>query len=227
MELTDHQLEALDGLRRLRSRGSAAFLALTLHLWLLALVVAALVTTLHWWFLETPLVFLAWGAILVGFCGRDVMHFFVFRHVWPVLDRVIDWDQIDELLSGSRFLRIVALPPGEAPEAIRNAWIGVEIPVTLSQARETRIVGFGVLSAPETFVKALWAVLRGKATVYRRGYWVGVTAAIDALEQTSPDAARWWRENAPLLNSLAFPADVCEIVDHGGDRDDAEPHKES
>jgi len=30
-----------------------------------------------------------------------------------------------------RYIRIVAVPPGEAPEEVRKAWVGVRIPLLL------------------------------------------------------------------------------------------------
>jgi hypothetical protein len=47
-------------------------------------------------------------------------------------------------------------------------------------------------------------------------YAVLVDDAIDILEQTSPVAAEWWRENTPHLLGMGgwfgFAAEVCEEI---------------
>jgi hypothetical protein len=48
-------------------------------------------------------------------------------------------------------------------------------------------------------------------------YLVEVDTALDILEQASPDAAAWWRENVPHLigagRTFGFAAEVCEEID--------------
>ena len=45
-------------------------------------------------------------------------------------------------------------------------------------------------------------------------YLVSVDAAVDILEEKSPQAAKWWRENRPHYfgpeQQFGFPAEVCE-----------------
>ena len=53
-------------------------------------------------------------------------------------------------------------------------------------------------------------------------YAVDGKTALDFLASASPDAAAWWRENAPEISSsgyqLVFPAEVCERLDDLGQR---------
>ncbi|MCC7387526.1 MAG: hypothetical protein IT431_02030 [Phycisphaerales bacterium] len=115
-------------------------------------------------------------------------------------------------------IRIVATPHGEAPESVREAWVGLELPV-LGRGRPLTVRGVGVLSGPKTLLGGLGAWLRGKGGV-ETGYPVSGAAAIAALEEVRPEAAAWWREHAPHVTRagrvLLFQAWACELVDGEG-----------
>jgi hypothetical protein len=99
-------------------------------------------------------------------------------------------------------LRILGTPPGEAPEEIRRAWVGIELPLRHGETEPSRLPTLGVLSeqGPEMTT----------------GYAVDGRAAVAALASRSPEAAAWWRENAPHVVAsgyrLFFPPEVCERV---------------
>jgi hypothetical protein len=99
-------------------------------------------------------------------------------------------------------LRIKSTPPGEAPEEIRRAWVGVELPLRSCETGTTCISSVGVLSHqyPESAM----------------GYIVDGPSAVAALESQAPAAAEWWRQNAPHVVApgyrLFFPVEVCERV---------------
>jgi hypothetical protein len=99
-------------------------------------------------------------------------------------------------------LRILRIPPGEAPEDIRRAWVGVALPLSQCESTPRQKETMGVLSNQE----------EGTAT----GYAVGGRKAVNALETQAPDAASWWRENASHVLAkgyqLFFPLDTCERV---------------
>ncbi len=103
-------------------------------------------------------------------------------------------------------VRITALPPGEAPEWVRQAWIGLELPLVAGQVRAGSGNAQGVLS--------------GEAVAAPPAYAVEGRAAIAILQAACPDAAAWWRENVPLVlasgSQLVFPAEVCERLDDLG-----------
>jgi hypothetical protein len=111
-------------------------------------------------------------------------------------------------------IRIVKTPAGEAPERIRRAWIGVVLPLPAdgSGSRRTHRT-FGVVSGPTSTLATLWALLRGRHVVYD-GYAVPTLSAVEALGQSDPEAAQWWRDHAPHLlrpqGRFVFEADVCE-----------------
>jgi hypothetical protein len=84
-------------------------------------------------------------------------------------------------------IRIVKRPVGEAPENIRDAWIGLRLPVLPNYPR---IVYFG----------------SGRSV---RGYSVDPTTAINLLKKANPLAAAWWLTNTPQV----FTPERCFVFD--------------
>ena len=115
---------------------------------------------------------------------------------------------------GSR-VRIVAVPPGEAPQWVREKWVGLELPLAQS-AQATAWPAAGVLTGPRGFLATARLLLRGRLPE-RSGFVVNVLEAVAVLERASPEAARWWRDNAAHLMKPArcflFPEDVCALVE--------------
>lgn len=112
-------------------------------------------------------------------------------------------------------LRVVATPPGPAPDTIRRAWHGVEIPLDNRYENGPEQIEVFSGNVPQTRIGKAWARLRGRSSNWT-GYSVDGRDAIEALEQSDPEAARWWRDNSSSVvgNRLVFPADVCEVVEH-------------
>ena len=111
-------------------------------------------------------------------------------------------------------IRIIAVPPGEAPLWVREKWVGLKLPLAVgTRAVEAR--GVGVLTAPKSFFAFLGALFRGETHV-TTGYVARADVAVDLLEAASPDAAKWWRENTPQLlerrRLFIFDKDSCEPV---------------
>jgi hypothetical protein len=108
-------------------------------------------------------------------------------------------------------IRIVQPPIGGAPSWVRQAWVGLELPVV----RNTRCRAyrtFDVLRGPKSLLGELWGLLRGKAR-RKTGYPVYAGSAVDVLAASNPDAANRWRENAPHLlrpgGMFLFNEDAC------------------
>jgi len=101
-----------------------------------------------------------------------------------------------------RIIRIVSTPPGEAPEAVRGAWVGLELPLAAGETGPRPLQQFEVLSLQSTGIA--------------RGYLVDGRQALGLLAARHPEAAAWWRDNcAEALAAraqIAFPPDVCEPV---------------
>jgi hypothetical protein len=111
-------------------------------------------------------------------------------------------------------IRIVKRPIGEAPNDVRDAWIGLSLPVVpqVSHIVEGRTTG--VVSGPRNwFTRQLFKSLRRGHRM--SGYMVDPKVAIDLLANHNPRAAAWWRTNAshlfkPGLN-LLFDKECCEV----------------
>jgi hypothetical protein len=116
----------------------------------------------------------------------------------------------------SVFIRIVAPPPGEAPEEVRREWVGLALPLAWGETG-ARIVGTaGVLSGPRTFLGKLFSALMGR-TRWRYGYIIDAPQALVLLAEKAPWAAQWWRECAPHCwqpgYRFVFPAEGCVEID--------------
>lgn len=112
-------------------------------------------------------------------------------------------------------IRITDTPPGEAPDWVRKAWVGLTLPLARGQDGLKTTRTHGVLTGPKTMLGQLFAFLMGNFEV-RSGYVVEAQAAFDILVTANPDAAEWWRSQCPELNqpdrNFMFAAEVCEEV---------------
>jgi hypothetical protein len=112
-------------------------------------------------------------------------------------------------------IRIISIPPGEAPEEVRKAWIGLVLPVPDKYADVDVAPVAGVLSGPKTFFGAILARFRGQIK-REPGYVVAADTAVEILNQHAPDAAAWWRQNAGRAiapgKHFVFARDVCEVI---------------
>ena len=92
-------------------------------------------------------------------------------------------------------IRIIATPPGFAPEEIRKDWVGLEI-----QANEQVI---------ETTMKKV-GIWSGNSNA--GGYLVLNSDALDALEAAGKtDAFGYWNQISGQV--LRFSQDVCELIE--------------
>jgi hypothetical protein len=91
-------------------------------------------------------------------------------------------------------VRIVTVPDGEAPEWVRQAWVGLVLP-----AVDQRMVrGQEVLSGRRSFAPA---------------YQVSSTIALELLEVGNKTAvAEWWRRNTALGEVFLFDPKCCAVV---------------
>jgi hypothetical protein len=112
-------------------------------------------------------------------------------------------------------IRITSIPPGEAPEAVRKAWVGLELPLAKPTAAPSTVPTAGVVSGPRGFLAALVGLFTGRVRE-AQGYVVKVPEAMAVLAAKAPEAERWWRENTPHLfvgsRSFVFAASCAEPV---------------
>ena len=103
-------------------------------------------------------------------------------------------------------IRIVGIPPGEAPLSIRKEWVGLVLPLASHDRSAYQVETCGVVSG----VKSKGSTI---------GYLVHIEDALAVLAKTAPHAASWWRKHAGRLvaegGNLIFHEHVCELVDGG------------
>lgn len=102
-------------------------------------------------------------------------------------------------------LRITDVPPGQAPEWVREQWVGLEMPIDEDAPKQE---GFTV-------------GVRGGKAENRGGYPVKTADAMHALYEKAEEgssqaeyALSYWRSNVlvAMAPRLLFSRDVCEIV---------------
>jgi len=94
-------------------------------------------------------------------------------------------------------IRITDIPPGQAPEWVREKWVGLELPIAENVPAKTSQMG-----------------VSGGKIENLGGYSIETEVAIEVLKKKSPEAAQWWEENisASLLPWLVFKKEVCKLV---------------
>ena len=111
-------------------------------------------------------------------------------------------------------LRILRTPRGAAPEHVRRAWIGLELP--LLEDREFVVQSILETELPKSRLQLWWWKLTGRVA-RQRGFSVFVHEALSALERERPLEASWWRQNAPHLlvpgSVFVFDTECGERVD--------------
>src|ERR1700677_3230605 len=95
-------------------------------------------------------------------------------------------------------IRIVKRPAGEAPEHVRDAWIGLTLPVVSDYSRIVEARAQGVLSAPRGRLASWFKTYLGSGR-RMRGYVVDTVGAVNLLKKADPLAAAWWLANTPHL----------------------------
>jgi len=113
-------------------------------------------------------------------------------------------------------IRIIAVPPGEAPQWVREKWVGLELPLASRTAAARTGWTSGVLSGPRGLVSTIARLLSGRLE-RKTGFLVRVEPALAALEQAVPEAAAWWRSHVPHLmkpwKSFMFHEHVCHLIE--------------
>jgi hypothetical protein len=99
---------------------------------------------------------------------------------------------------------------------VRERWVGLALPLAQRKASPLSFLTSGVLSGPKGFMAWIGSLLTGKFRL-RPGFLVETRAAITVLAQSSPEAAEWWRTNAPHLLTgkryFVFPEAVGHVVE--------------
>ena len=95
-------------------------------------------------------------------------------------------------------IRITSAPKGQAPQWVRDAWIGLELPLHETQGSFPLMGATGGEAAPEN----------------QDGYLVDFDMALEELEKVNPKAVMWWLKSpiAYTAGALAFGKYCCELV---------------
>lgn len=91
-------------------------------------------------------------------------------------------------------LRILRTPQGAAPEHVRRAWIGLELPII--EDREFLVQSVLETGQVQSRLQLFWWKLTGRLR-RQRGFSVFAHEAIAILARERPLEAAWWRQNAP------------------------------
>lgn len=96
-------------------------------------------------------------------------------------------------------IKIIGVPPGQAPEKIRKQWVGLVLPVEENAPGPEEGIQIGI---------------RGGQPENLGGYPVRTQDAIELLKEKSPQTAKWWERNFPpsVIPRLVFSKTVCEII---------------
>jgi hypothetical protein len=116
-------------------------------------------------------------------------------------------------------IQIIDVPPGPAPEWVRREWVGLVLSLPEGPIGRRRVWSGLFLLQPRTgclsnpVAMYLYAWMTGNIRKVD-GYAVEARRAVDVLAMDSPEAADWWRQNAPELlrpgRMFVFHAEVCE-----------------
>ena len=142
----------------------------------------------------------------------------IWLRLWRRLERPVTLPQtpqpseLDGDGAQDRQIRIIKTPRGAAPEWVREAWVGLILPLGDHPPGDPRLLRrFGVTSYwRKRFFP--WTAPRVQPADF---FPVDANKAIEVLQKTQPDAAWWWTENAPHVfrptTRLIFRRDECEL----------------
>jgi hypothetical protein len=117
-----------------------------------------------------------------------------------------------------KHIRIIATPPGEAPTHIREAWIGMTLPLAeIPHPQPSYWRTVGVLRKDQGWFSTLKRLFRSSLVEQPiPSYVVSVLVAMEALRAHSPSAVDWWERHTPHLmnpgSMFCFDASCCEEI---------------
>ena len=113
-------------------------------------------------------------------------------------------------------IKIFRAPVGPAPQAIRDAWIGLTIPIEVSPK-----IMFDSFPAFSDSILAITGIFFGVYGIKPgvRGYLVNCLLAFQILDQVNPEAVEWWRSHKSHFfysgRMFVFDAGCCELITGG------------
>ena len=123
-------------------------------------------------------------------------------------------------------IRIVGVPPGPAPQWVREEWVGLVLPLPEGPMGRRRLLNMSAVLPPSRgFLSSLfesslypWLIhlyaWLTQSLMKVDGYAVEALRAVEILSVDSPEAAAWWHQHAPSLMKpgrlFVFHAEVCD-----------------
>ena len=108
-------------------------------------------------------------------------------------------------------IRIIEVPPGEAPAEVRKAWVGLVLPLSGKGLKPKKFPTLGVISGPKSYFGLLWRLITRRFT-YLEGYEVNLLAAIAVLERAKSYCcllvAGEHTASAPTMAALCFSGEL-------------------
>ena len=116
---------------------------------------------------------------------------------------------------------ITSIPPGEAPQSVREAWVGLKLKVSRGQSKvpiDYNVLGVRTQFSGWRYKLAKLLGLPSARSETWSGYAVEFLPALWSLEQAGrAEAGVWWCKNAPHLlqpeQTVVFPAFCCAWQD--------------
>ena len=114
-------------------------------------------------------------------------------------------------------IHVIAVPRGDAPDEIRQAWVGLTLPLAEGETGSRAFSSDRLCTSLRSRLWYLWLVLTWRKPPDFRVYIVDHNVAFETLSRASPFALNWWRENRPYLFEqklkVAFYVEECELIE--------------
>jgi hypothetical protein len=91
-------------------------------------------------------------------------------------------------------VKVVEAPAGDAPLVVRQAWVGLILPLAAGETGPRMARSGRLLADSRGWPGAMRRFLLG---AYRVGYVVEAHIALEMLSSWAPEAHAWWRPNMP------------------------------
>jgi hypothetical protein len=105
--------------------------------------------------------------------------------------------------------------PGDEPDFVREAWVGLELPVLEGKEQPVLVPPVKLPWRALSFSKQITRLFsRQLADQPMPAYLVGAAEAFEVLKRERPEAAKWWQTNFPAALSgrynFRFDVENCQ-----------------
>ena len=110
-------------------------------------------------------------------------------------------------------IEITDVPPGAAPDWVRQTWVGMQLKAV--QSTPVTMPTVSMRGGQKSKLSIIWNMLSGQATT-RTGYIVNARDAIGLMALKNEEAAQWCIDNTPLAldpkQVLLFEQSCCRLI---------------